>query len=186
MCCGLGCSLVNAACTQDKLLQCILFQAMHYSAAASHCWQRLHKPIIGSVLVLAAGAPKALYGFEPCELVGKPLAATVDVFGLWRHQFDEDGSLLALLAAQAMEETAGSSSSKSSVFGISWRVGVHLPVKTDAEITEHAAAMAGEAEANTKVGTSSAIVGLLQCIFSSCLLSCKLTCLCVAPLAGSC
>lgn len=101
------------------------------------------------------GAPKALYGFEPAELVGRPLAAAVNVFGLWRRQFGEDGSLLALLAAQAMEQQAGgvSSSSGSSTgnvagsrqalgvgvgAGASWRMAVHLPVK-DSEILEHAA-----------------------------------------------
>jgi hypothetical protein len=99
----------------------------------------------------AAGAPKALYGFEPRELVGKPLAAAVDVFGLWRHQFKEDGSLLALLAAQAMDEAAGGGSSKGTASGATWRVGVHLPVKNEADITEHAAAMADDSQLKSQV-----------------------------------
>uniref|UniRef100_A0A383VUJ6 PAS domain-containing protein n=1 Tax=Tetradesmus obliquus TaxID=3088 RepID=A0A383VUJ6_TETOB len=81
----------------------------------------------GTILQVNAGAPKALYGFEPSELVGKPLAATVDIFGVWRHRFEEDGSLLALLAAQAMEETGAGSSGRSNAGSASWRVGVHLP-----------------------------------------------------------
>jgi hypothetical protein len=61
--------------------------------------------------------------------------------------------LLALLATQAMDEVAGlgASSGKAAAGSASWRVGVHLPVKGNAEITEHAAAMAADNHHNTQV-----------------------------------
>jgi hypothetical protein len=93
-----------------------------------------------------------LYGFEPSQLVGRPLAAAVDVFGHWRHQFQEDGSLLTLLAARAMDDSSGQGSgSKGSVAGPSWRVGVHLPVKIDDDIAAHAAVMITDAHLATQV-----------------------------------
>jgi hypothetical protein len=88
---------------------------------------------------LAAGAPKPLYGFEPSELIGRPLAAAVDVFGQWIHQFGDDETLLALLAQQCID---GAACGNDQAAGSSWRVGVHLPVKSDADIEQHAAAMA--------------------------------------------
>jgi hypothetical protein len=101
---------------------------------------------------LFAGTPKALYGFEPSQLVGRPLATAVDVFGQWRHQFNEDGSLLTLLAARAMDEPSGQGSgSKGTVAGPSWRVGVHLPVKNDDGIAAHAAVMVTDAHLAAQV-----------------------------------
>jgi hypothetical protein len=79
--------------------------------------------------------------------VGRPLAAAVDVFGRWRHQFGEDESLLALLAVQTVEEAAAQRDSlgaggRATAAGSAWRVGVHLPVKNDSDIAQHAAAIA--------------------------------------------
>jgi hypothetical protein len=75
------------------------------------------------------------------------LAATIDIFGRWQQQFGEDGTLLALLAAQVLEEAAGQGDSlgaggKATAAGCVWRVGIHLPVKSDNDIVKHAAAMA--------------------------------------------
>jgi hypothetical protein len=84
--------------------------------------------------------------------MGQPLAAVVDVFGRWRQQFGEDDSLLALLASQIMDDAADlRSKSGKAGNGASWRVGVHLPVKGDREICEHATALAAESHHNTQV-----------------------------------
>jgi hypothetical protein len=111
-----------------------------------------------------AGAPKALYGFEPTELVGQPLAAVVDVFGRWRHQFGEDDSLLALLAAQAMDDAADAGINAGKAGCASWRVGVHLPVKGDTEIAEHAASLAADSHLNKQVCVC-LYVRLCMCIY---------------------
>ncbi|WIA34679.1 hypothetical protein OEZ86_012993 [Tetradesmus obliquus] len=99
----------------------------------------------GTILQVNKDTPKALYGFEPSQLLGRPLAAALDVFGHWRHHFGEDGSLLALLAEHSMDEESvqgSGSGGRSSAVGPSWRVGVHLPVKSDDDIAAHAALMA--------------------------------------------
>jgi hypothetical protein len=82
------------------------------------------------------------------------------VFGRWRHQFGEDDSLLALLATHAMDEVSGLgvNSGGKAAAGASWRVGVHLPVKGDTEIIEHAAAMADDSHHNMQVRMHSARV----------------------------
>lgn len=89
------------------------------------------------------GVPVSLFGFEGSELIGRPLAAIVDIFGIWRHKFTEDSSLLAMLAFQAMEGNSNGTSAcktagSSHISGLSWRVGVHKPVKSDNWITENA------------------------------------------------
>lgn len=76
----------------------------------------------GTVLSVDAASPKALFGFSPTDLVGRPLAAFVDVFGSWRRQFGEDASLLMMLGVHAQQK--GESA---------WRVGVTQPV-ADADI----------------------------------------------------
>ena len=76
----------------------------------------------GTVLSASAGAPKALFGFAPAAVVGRPLAAFVNVFGQWRRKFGEDESLLMLLATHAQERSEAS-----------WRVTVRPPV-ADADI----------------------------------------------------
>jgi hypothetical protein len=107
-----------------------------------------------------------MYEFEPSQLVGGPLAAAVDEFGHWRHQLGEDDSLLALLAAQALEEAQGEglgAGGKATAGGCAWRVGVHLPVKSDADIEQHAAAMA-EGNKGSKVGAWLLCARNLQCM----------------------
>jgi hypothetical protein len=104
-----------------------------------------------------AGASKALYGFDPCGIVGAPLAAVVDVFGLWRQQFTEDQSLLCLLASQAAAEHSlntdidDAGRLETVAAGSSWRVGVHLPATTDQLIAEHAAQLAKDSSQREKV-----------------------------------
>jgi hypothetical protein len=105
-----------------------------------------------------AGTPKALYGFDPSQLVGRPLAAAVDVFGHWRHQFAEDGSLLTLLAARVMDQAPGQGSGSGVVVGPSWRVGVHLPVKNDDDIAAHAAIMITDAHLAAQVSQSTPVL----------------------------
>lgn len=101
-----------------------------------------------------AGATKRLYGFDPSDIVGRPLASVIDAFGYWRHQFGEDQSLLTLLALQAMQSGKGDMHGSHQVAGASWRVGVHMPVKADGDISAHAAQVAAEGR-NKQVGTYS-------------------------------
>lgn len=73
--------------------------------------------------------------------MGRPLAAVVDVFGLWRLKFGEDSSLLSMLAFQAIDESDSAGGLKglhAQTTGSSWRVGVHQPVQHDEDIVEHA------------------------------------------------
>lgn len=108
----------------------------------------------GTVLSARDATPRALFGFSPGELVGRPLAAVVDVFGLWRRQHGEDGSLLALLAETAasgggvgapVEGSGAVGASTLAQSGHTWRVGVHLPVPQDGDIVLHAAQLAAGA-----------------------------------------
>jgi hypothetical protein len=111
-------------------------------------------------LLQPAGASKALYGFEPTEVVGQPLAAVVDVFGLWRWQFTEDQSLLCLLASQAAADmSAGTEAEVAGLLtaaaggsgGSCWRVGVHLPMTSDELIARNAAQLVEENSRAAKV-----------------------------------
>lgn len=77
--------------------------------------------------------------------MGRPLAAIVDVFGLWRNKYGDDSSLLAMLAFQAMRNasSADANAGGASHGGAeSWRVGIHLPIKDDDSIVQHAAKLA--------------------------------------------
>lgn len=97
-----------------------------------------------------AGVPNILFGFSGAELVGLPLAAVIDVFGLWRHTYGEDNSLLALLAHQALGHSNCAPAAGSSHTGsVSWRVGIHQPVTEEGLIAQHAAKLAS-AEGNNK------------------------------------
>eukprot|EP00879_Flechtneria_rotunda_P013062 GHRR01013642.1.p1 GENE.GHRR01013642.1~~GHRR01013642.1.p1 ORF type:complete len:1083 (+),score=308.01 GHRR01013642.1:2122-5370(+) len=136
-------------------------QVMKASESARLDQQRLLLTVNhrGTVLDVNQGALRSMYGFTPSDLIGRPLAAVVDVFGLWRHEYQEDSSLLALLATQAMNESGGCAGGKGEhrgyANGSSWRVGVHLPVKTDDAIAEHAAQLA----AAIKGGGQGSVVG---------------------------
>lgn len=101
-----------------------------------------------------AGAPKVLFGFNVTELIGQPLACIIDAFGIWRHEFGEDDSLLMMLSLQALKDGAAgmATAAKNDIHasGMSWRVGVHQPVK-DEEMAAHATYLADERKQN-KVG----------------------------------
>jgi hypothetical protein len=113
-----------------------------------------------------AGASKALYGFEPANIIGQPLAAVVDVFGLWRRQFTEDQSLLGLLAHQAAADMSAGIDAEGTGFisadgaaeggagSCCWRVGVHLPMAGDEQIVKHAEQLAEESSKGGKVSSS--------------------------------
>jgi hypothetical protein len=111
-----------------------------------------------------AGSSKALYGFDPSDVIGRPLASIVDVFGLWRRQFTEDQSLLGLLTHQAAANTSAGIDAEagglmsadddySSGGGCCWRVGVHLPVTSDGQIVKHAEQLAEESSKGGKVSS---------------------------------
>lgn len=125
------------------------------ATARTGCTDHLMLVLLFGAPSCAADTPKALYGFEPSQLLGRPLAAALDVFGHWRHHFGEDGSLLALLAEHSMDEESvqgSGSGGRSSAVGPSWRVGVHLPVKSDDDIAAHAALMATDTHLGAQVG----------------------------------
>ncbi|WIA20263.1 hypothetical protein OEZ85_006098 [Tetradesmus obliquus] len=124
----------------------------------------------GTILSVKPGASKALYGFDPSEAVGQPLAAVVDVFGLWRRQFAEDQSLLCLLASQAAADMSGAeaelegSSGAGGSGGGCWRVGVHLPVTSDELIAKNAEQLAVESSrlGGKASAAASGVKGMLQ------------------------
>jgi len=70
----------------------------------------------GRVVAVNRGATKSLFGFNPRELIGKPVRTCVNVFGDWAKKFGEEGSLLTALGVRALEGADES-----------WRVGVVLP-----------------------------------------------------------
>lgn len=112
-----------------------------------------------------AGAPKRLFGFNPADIIGRPVASVVDVFGLWRNQFGEDSSLLTLLFFDALKSGRDAvAADKRHVAGSSWRVGVHLPVKSDDEIASHAAQLAAQAERKKVSGVASAVKAVTMAV----------------------
>jgi hypothetical protein len=52
----------------------------------------------GRVLSVNGGANKSVFGVEPKELVGKPLASFINVFGQWKARFGSEEGLLTMLA----------------------------------------------------------------------------------------
>lgn len=52
----------------------------------------------GRVLSVNNGASKSVFGVEPKELVGKPLASFINVIGQWKAKFGSEESLLTMLA----------------------------------------------------------------------------------------
>jgi hypothetical protein len=116
---------------------------------------------------IPAGALKSLFKFDAAELVGRPLASVVDVFGLWRLKCQQDDtSLLSLLAMHTFEKDAASSSNAQ---GTSWRVGVHLPVTSDIE--QHAAQLAVDGNL-AKVNATNAFNLLLHATITALLVWC--------------
>lgn len=81
-------------------------------------------------VVLYAGVPTSLFGFEGAQLVGKPLSAAIDVFTDWQQGHGEELSLLELLVAQHVASAADGTAAASTEACSSWRVGVHRPEAT--------------------------------------------------------
>lgn len=50
------------------------------------------------MLATNPGATKSVFGIEPSELVGKPLASFVNLFGQWRAKYGSEENLLTMLA----------------------------------------------------------------------------------------
>jgi hypothetical protein len=80
-------------------------------------------------LVVHAGVPHSLFGFDAHQLVGQPLSQCVDIFSEWKQGHGEELSLLELLVTQVM--ATSSQTSKSGSGCSAWRVGVHRPVADD-------------------------------------------------------
>jgi hypothetical protein len=70
----------------------------------------------GTITAVNAGATKALFGFKPQDLVGKPARSLVNVLADCSARFGDDARLLAALGIRALEGTEEA-----------WRVGVTLP-----------------------------------------------------------
>eukprot|EP00878_Enallax_costatus_P033546 GHUV01037053.1.p1 GENE.GHUV01037053.1~~GHUV01037053.1.p1 ORF type:complete len:119 (-),score=22.09 GHUV01037053.1:80-436(-) len=75
----------------------------------------------GVVLSVNKCTGQPVFGLEPSELVGRPLAAFVNVFAQWRQKYGEDVSLLAMLCMKAAEFPGS----------VVVRVGLHCPVEDD-------------------------------------------------------
>jgi hypothetical protein len=82
----------------------------------------------GIVLSVNPGASKSVFGFNPQDLVGRPLAAFVNLFSQWRGKFGEDESLLVMLGMRAEQG-----------LDVIYRCGVHNPF-SDEELARGAGA----------------------------------------------
>eukprot|EP00883_Tetradesmus_obliquus_P002715 jgi/Sobl393_1/12921/SZX78204.1 len=91
----------------------------------------------GVVLAVNPGTSKAMFGFAPQELVGRRLAAFVNLFGQWRGKFGEDESLLVMLGMRAEQGQ-----------DVVYRCGVHTPF-SDEELARGAGASAAGANGST-------------------------------------
>ena len=78
-----------------------------------------------ALVVVLAGVPQSLFGFDAHQLVGQPVSQCVDIFSEWKQGHGEELSLLEMLVTQVM---ATSSQSKTGSGCSAWRVGVHRPV----------------------------------------------------------
>jgi hypothetical protein len=100
----------------------------------------------GIVLSVNPGASKAVFGFNPQELVGRPLAAFVNLFSQWQGKFGEDESLLVMLGMRAEQG-----------LDVIYRCGVHTPF-SDEELARGAGSTAGVG--SVPGGTAAAGVGV--------------------------
>lgn len=76
----------------------------------------------GTVLAIDSATPKSLFGFNPSDIISKPLGSFLHTFGQWKREgHGSDETLLSLLAVHAQLGNAESA----------WRVGVHPPVSDD-------------------------------------------------------
>lgn len=123
-------------------------QVLPSSEEALLCQQRVllvlnHR---GVVLSVNGAASKGVFGFSPAALVGRPLAAFVNVFTQWSVQHGDDAGLLMSLGLRAQ---AGRD--------VVFRAGVHTPF-SDAELaTALAGSKAGGSGGGGKDATLSAL-----------------------------
>jgi hypothetical protein len=97
----------------------------------------------GIVLSVNPGASKAVFGFNPQELVGRPLAAFVNLFSQWRGKFGEDESLLVMLGMRAEQG-----------LDVIYRCGVHTPF-SDEELARGAGSTVGGGGTGSTAGVGS-------------------------------
>lgn len=86
----------------------------------------------GVVLSINENASKAVFGFNPSDLVGRPLGSFCNLFHDWKERFGSDESLLILLGMRAQRN-----------MDVIYRAGVHSPL-TDIELNSTKAAAEGQ------------------------------------------
>eukprot|EP00775_Hariotina_reticulata_P009112 gene9112-9281_t len=86
----------------------------------------------GVVLSVNEHASKAIFGFEPACLLGRPLAAFINLFDAWRQKFGEDESLLVMLGLRAEQN-----------LDVVLNVGIHNPMTDSELVSQRAASNAG-------------------------------------------
>lgn len=107
----------------------------------------------GLVLSVNENASKAVFGFNPSELVGRPLAAFVNVFSQWKQKYGEDESLLVMLGVRAEQNC-----------DVIYRVGVCNPYSED-ELAKGEGVSVSGAAASTfgeQAKDKSALLGALR------------------------
>lgn len=102
----------------------------------------------GVVVSVNEHAGKAVFGFQPQDLVGRPLASFVNLFSLWKQQFSEDESLLTMLATRAEQN-----------LDVIYRAGVHSPY-SDGEVAK-GSPPTGLSESEPPARTKSTLLGAL-------------------------
>jgi hypothetical protein len=103
----------------------------------------------GIVLSVNPGASKSVFGFHPQDLVGRPLAAFVNLFSQWRGKFGEDESLLVMLGMRAEQG-----------LDVIYRCGVHSPFN-DAELAHGAGASTAAGGLGSTMGGTTGSTNLL-------------------------
>jgi hypothetical protein len=103
----------------------------------------------GIVLAVNPGASKAVFGFNPQDLVGRPLAAFVNLFSQWRGKFGEDESLLVMLGMRAEQG-----------LDVIYRCGVHNPF-SDEELARGAGASTAAGGLGSTMGGTTGSTNLL-------------------------
>lgn len=76
------------------------------------------------MLSINEGASKIVFGFNPEDLVGRPLGSFLNLFDDWKQKFGDDESLLVMLGMRAEQN-----------MDVTYRAGVHPPF-SDAEMVK--------------------------------------------------